>query len=114
MGPADVNQQVARLTLSIRSLSTPAQLKQYRRPFFVYSRVISRANVTSSRTIPQVPNGGQTLFGIRGALDALWSGMRTTLNGKEMVVGHENIEFGDINHRKRLQWRTAVLHRFFF
>jgi hypothetical protein len=76
--------------------------------------VISRADVALSRTIPQGQNSGQTLFGVRGASDALWSGMRTALNGGEMIVGHDNFEFEDINHRKGLPWRTAALHRFFF
>lgn len=39
----------------------------------------ARAATISSRTLPQGPNGEQTPFGIEGALDALWNGIRTAM-----------------------------------
>jgi hypothetical protein len=111
----------AQLTLSKRSLPNPAQLKRYRKLFSVgLFCEISRANVVSFRTVPQRPNGAQILFGIKGALDAPWSGtMRTTLNG-EVIASHDNFEFpwshsGDVNRSmKGLLSKTTVVHRFFF
>jgi hypothetical protein len=59
----------------------PPQLKQNRKIFsavFVH-KVPWRADVASSRAIPEESNGTQIILGTKGTLDALW---RITSNAK--------------------------------
>jgi len=81
---------------------------------------VDSSTVEATSTVPQGPDGAQTMFGIKGALDVLWSGMPTTVNAEEAIVCRDNFvspwdQFADIKpSMKGLPSRTTALHRVFF